>query len=325
MSAGAAGARRLVARAELEAVIDPLLDLADFREGARSGRLPSREDPALRGRLLGLADQSGRLQASVVERGGRVVAGHVAEQTTAGLAVRLLAVGPRRWTGFDRDEYVASLGPVSLPPDLPPLAEPRPAAGGLRGTLSRLRSRVWGWAWQERRMLLYRLPAREARSLEADPMPVNSIADLLAYVPGSRDGMTRRQFLRVCSERLEDGRDVFTVADDSRLLHSGWLVTEPGRLPLDPHFPFELEAGYAYLSDVFTDPSARGRGLHMRSLACRLSAGARLPGIEWIMNAVAPDNVVSRRNVERTGMRHYATITVRSRLGRTRTTRSAAP
>ena len=324
MTAGAAGARRLASRAELEAVIDPLLDLADFREGARSGRLPSRDDPALRGGLLQLAAELSRFDAAVVERDGRVVAGHVAERTTQGLAMRLLAVGPRRWAGFDRDDYLASLGPVQLPPPPPPAAEEPPPARGLRKRLSELRWAAQRWAWDERTLLLYRMSAAEARRLDAEPMPVNAIRDLLAYVPGSRDGITRRQFLDICLERLEDGRDVFTVADGSRLLHSGWLVTAPGRLPLDPYVPFELPPGYAYLSDVFTDPAARGRGLHARSLACRLSAGARHPGIEWIMSAVAPGNAASPRNVERLGLRHYATVGLRSRLGRARSLRSAA-
>lgn len=324
MTAGAAGARRLASRAELEAVIDPLLDLADFREGARSGRLPSRDDPGLRGRLLQLATGVPGFDAAVVERAGRVVAGHVAERTAQGLAVRLLAVAPRRWAGFDRDEYLASLGPAKLPAPLPALEEPVPAHG-LRKALSELRWTAQRWVWHERRLMLYRMPAAEARRLAAEPMAVNAIRDLLAYVPGSRDGFTRRQFLGICLERLEDGRDVFTVADGSRLLHSGWLVTAPGRLPLDPHVPFDLPPGYAYLSDVFTDPSARGRGLHARSLACRLSAGARHPGIDWIMSAVAPDNAASRRNVERMGLRHYETVGLRLRLGRARSLRSAAP
>ena len=323
MTAGAAGARRLASRAELEAVIDPLLDLADFREGARSGRLPSRDDPGLRGELLQLAADRSRFDAAVVERAGRVVAGHVAERTAQGLAVRLLAVGPSRWAGFAQDEYLASLGPVQLRP--PPATEEPAPARGLRKRLSELRWAAQRWAWDERTLLLYRMSAAEARGLDAEPMPVNAIRDLLAYVPGSRDGITRRQFLGICLERLEDGRDVFTVADGSRLLHSGWLVTAPGRLPLDPYVPFDLPPGYAYLSDVFTDPAARGRGLHARSLACRLSAGARHPGIEWIMSAVAPGNAASRRNVERLGLRRYATVGVRSRLGRARSLRSAAP
>ena len=323
MTAGAAGARRLASRAELEAVIDPLLDLADFREGARSGRLPSRDDPGLRGELLQLAADRSRFDAAVVERAGRVVAGHVAERTAQGLAVRLLAVGPSRWAGFAQDEYLASLGPVQLRP--PPATEEPAPARGLRKRLSELRWAAQRWAWDERTLLLYRMSAAEARGLDAEPMPVNAIRDLLAYVPGSRDGITRRQFLGICLERLEDGRDVFTVADGSRLLHSGWLVTAPGRLPLDPYVPFDLPPGYAYLSDVFTDPAARGRGLHARSLACRLSAGARHPGIEWIMSAVAPGNAASRRNVERMGLRHYQTVGVRLRLGRARSLRSAAP
>lgn len=323
MTAGAAGARRLDGRAALEAVLDPLLDLADFMEGARSGRLPSREDPVLRGRLLGLTADPARFDAAVVERDGRVVAGHVAERTGQGLALRLLAVGPRRWAGLGLDEYLASLGPAQLPP--PAAAEEPVPAPGLRKALSELRWSVQRWAWDERTLLLYRIPATEARRLSAEPMPVNALGDLLAYVPGSRDGFTRRQFLGICLERLEDGRDVYTVADGSRLLHSGWLVTAPGRLPLDPYVPFELPPGYAYLSDVFTDPSARGRGLHARSLACRLSAGARHPGIEWIMSAVAPGNAASRRNVERLGLRHYETVSLRLRLGRARSLRSAAP
>ena len=40
------------------------------------------------------------------------------------------------------------------------------------------------------------------------------------------------------------------------------------------------------------------------------------------MVAVAPENTISRRNVERVGMRHYETIAVRSRLGRERVERS---
>lgn len=317
---------------ELESVLPSLLDLHDFREGARTGRLPSREHPALREELLALAKRPSELHAGVVERNGQVVAGHVARTSDGMLHVLLAARSPVRQDLVSAEAYLTALADsgaagvsrIKLGADAQALAavppEPQTATmatgPSLRARLSSARWTAQNWLWSDTALVLCRVSAGEVRRRAAvEPMAENRIADLLDYEPGSREGMGRQQMLSTWLQRLEAGFSVFTVADESLLLHSSWLRFGSGGLPLDTHFAIPLPGDAAYLFDDFTDVRARGRGLHLRGIEHRLQVGAAAPGIEWLIISALASNEASLRNIVRAGMRPFSTIHKRSRMG----------
>lgn len=156
---------------------------------------------------------------------------------------------------------------------------------------------------------------------------IDQPADLERYADGARDGMSRPELLALFRRRLTEGWHVVTRVDDGRLIHAGWWLGpdavahagQEGRLPLDPLYPIRLDPGTAFLSDGWTDPVARGQGLHPASLALRAALAAREPGTKALATAVLASNPVSRRNLERAGFVPKASVHARTLLGRRQT------
>jgi RimJ/RimL family protein N-acetyltransferase len=137
----------------------------------------------------------------------------------------------------------------------------------------------------------------------------------MSYVDGSRDGMTRQEFLATAIARLQDGRLVYTVSEGGRLKHSCWLIPKPGRLPVDPFHPVLQPPRTAVLSDAFTVPSERGRGLQRQGLHWRLQQARAFASIESIMSYVIGTNDASRRNLEKAGFVHVGSLHTLRRFG----------
>jgi RimJ/RimL family protein N-acetyltransferase len=138
----------------------------------------------------------------------------------------------------------------------------------------------------------------------------------MSYVDGSRDGMTRQEFLATALARLQDGRLVYTVSEGGQLRHSCWLIPKPGHLPVDPFHPVSQPARTAVLADAFTDPSARGRGLQRQGLHWRIQEARSVNAIESIISYVIAANVASRRNLEKVGFVHVGSLHTVRRFGR---------
>jgi GNAT superfamily N-acetyltransferase len=126
--------------------------------------------------------------------------------------------------------------------------------------------------------------------------------DLLLVEP--RDGQTYEAMIAAYDRRLAEGWHVVTQVEDGRLLHSAWWVDPDvvaragvnGRLPLDPYWPLAPGAA-AYLGDDYTVPSARGRGLHRRSIAARMA----LAKGDVVTCAILGQNHASQRNYRALG------------------------
>lgn len=305
-----------------------LLDFHDFREGARTGRLPARENAALRAELLSLVDDPRRGHVAVAERNGRIIAGHIARHEGGTLKVLVLARSPVRDDLVTENAYIAALerlrgtdGIMSI--DLATAGAKLPHSTQRsvtpRARLSSIRWRIQRRVWFDGELRLFRRPIEDVRRDESvAPMEKNSIADFLKYEVGSRDGMSRREFLHMQLERLEDGWTAYSVADETRLLNSRWAVRRIGRLPLDPIYDIPLPEDSVYFADVFTDPTARGKGLQLRGSRFAAHDAAGLPGVRWVIGSALPSNAASQRNVDRAGFRHFMTVFTRRRFGRQR-------
>lgn len=188
------------------------------------------------------------------------------------------------------------------------------------------RARRWAFDSESLLVCVRRVEAVPV-TLDFADLAVDSQADLEHYADGARDGIPRAELLALFGRRLSEGWRVVTRVDDGRLVHAGWwlgpdavaLAGQGGRLPLDPLYPIRLEPGTAFLSDGWTDPVARGRGLHPASLALRAALAAREPGTKALATAVLASNLVSRRNLERAGFVPTTAVHARTLLGRRRT------
>jgi hypothetical protein len=321
--------RRVLDPGELAPALASILDLADFREGARSGRLLSRESSVLRARLDHAA-AAGSLHVAIVERDGRLVAGHAGEWSDRGLELLVAGRSPLRGEAIDPEAYLAGLRALARTEGIRhieirdtaaaffdstspvPLAEPVPWRQRAARARWNLRQRLW--SSEEFRCYRLRL-ADYVPPLGNVPLNRNSLADLMDYAPGSRDGLSRQAFLAIALARLGDGRLVYTVAEGGRLLHSCWLIPKPGELPVDPDHAALQPSGAALLSDSFTDPSARGRGLQIRGILWRIHEARALDGVDAIMGYVIGTNRASRRNLEKTGFEHAGSLITICRLG----------
>jgi GNAT superfamily N-acetyltransferase len=69
------------------------------------------------------------------------------------------------------------------------------------------------------------------------------------------------------------------------------------------------------LWDTYTDPTARGRGLHKASMRARAQFAIEL-GASIVLVSVNGDNTPSRKNIEGSGFRYFGAMTRQWRVGR---------
>ena len=324
--------RRIDRRRELASTLATILELADFREGARSGRLPSRESSALQSRIDRAAD-AGSLHVAILERAGRLVAGHAAEKRDRQLEVFVAGRSAVQGEMVDPEAYVSALRDLAGADGINQVVIQNTAAGffttgglppaagaaelvpwGVRAARSGWQLRQRLWSSEEFRCYRLRL-ADYVSPTEVAPLKRNSLADLMSYVDGSREGMSRQEFLATALARLEDGRLVYTASEGGRLIHSCWLIPHPGKLPVDPYHPVFQPSGAAVLSDAFTDPAERGRGLQSQGLHWRIHEARSLTGIDSLISYVIATNKSSRSNLEKAGFVHVDSLHTVRRFG----------
>lgn len=228
--------------------------------------------------------------------------------------------GPGQVPGVELTSGALDLAPTSTPPS--DASAPPP----LRSRILEGRARLRRWLWHDEELRIYRQATASVDLAEPiEPLARNSIADLLKYEDGSRDGMSRQEFLRMALDRLEDGWTAYSISEDGLLLNSRWVVTRVGRLPLDPYHEIPLPRDAVYFADVFTDPRGRGRGFQIRGTRYCAQQAARLPGVRWIVAAVLGSNGRSIHNVEQAGYHHAASTFTRRRFGMERSWQANAP
>ncbi len=129
----------------------------------------------------------------------------------------------------------------------------------------------------------------------------DAIDDLMRYQP-QRGGTTRHEFLSDAMRRIEDGQHCYTYAEGGRLLHIAWFAAEPSKELACIALPgFELPEKCGLITDCYTFPHARRRGLGSASLAAMMRDAACVKDLRGSFIVVPAASRSARRVVERAG------------------------
>ncbi len=161
-----------------------------------------------------------------------------------------------------------------------------------------------------------------------DPVPVrcDDLCDLLKFRPAERWHETQA-FLSAALQRIERGEHVYTLADDHKLLHYGWLIDDQTHACfIEVQQGFEFPEHSAVLYDFYTDPDERGRGLYQRTIQRIIQdALQRIEGLRYVYISVLADNRPSRHVIEKLGFDYQCSLFLNRRFGRVTLTRSDGP
>jgi len=169
--------------------------------------------------------------------------------------------------------------------------------------------------WHDAEYRIYAYAAAEARKIESPGMMArDEISHLLMYQP-AEGWQTKKAFLDRSLRRLESGQHVYTYAENGRLLHYGWVEEDPETVfATEVHQEIHFPAGSAYLTDSYTFPDVRGRGMLQASLRQELYDAARTGGVETIFVGVLADNGPSRHVIEKVGFTYQFSAYERTRF-----------
>jgi CelD/BcsL family acetyltransferase involved in cellulose biosynthesis/RimJ/RimL family protein N-acetyltransferase len=184
--------------------------------------------------------------------------------------------------------------------------------GRIPGALARM---LLARLWETRELRVYRFPAEAARQLSYVPrLARNELRDLLAYAPVEAWQPTYREFLSSALERIEAGESVYTVAENGRLVHYGWVHQRRSTHLPEVSQRLELPEGSAVLYDFYTHPACRGRGFYQAALRQILAETAGAPQVRQLYIAVLANNRASRHSIEKVGFIHEKSLFRRARL-----------
>ncbi len=186
-------------------------------------------------------------------------------------------------------------------------------------TLAKLLRWLATYTWDEREFRVYAMDAeRAARLTGSETMARDKVSDLLRFRP-TETTETRRAFLSNALLGLGQGVHSYTLIERDLLVHVGWMIERQRK----SHFS-EVEQDFifppdcAVLYDAYTDPSARGRGLHQESIRQRLNSAARTQNTKKIFTCVLADNGPSRHVIEKMGFGYVCSLFQQRRFGRVR-------
>lgn len=166
-----------------------------------------------------------------------------------------------------------------------------------------------------------RIYAFDVEKIATLPQPnllnLDSIEDLLKYSPAEGWQFTKSEFHRICLERFEAGNHVYTLVENEKLLHYGWMLE---RQEVSHVFEvgqdFNLPPDSAVLFDYYTDPQARGRGLYYNSLLQGLHDAAKIPNTKQVFIGVLANNKPSRHVIEKLGFVYQGSLFKETFLGK---------
>jgi len=203
------------------------------------------------------------------------------------------------------------------------------AAIRARQKFSRLRARDIPWAllrrikklvYRQDEFRIYTYDVEKVRHLPAPKlMNRDDISDLLAYQPAESWQPPADKFLEEAVKNMEAGDHIYTRVEGGRLIHYGWLIDRQNK-------SFLSEVGQelfllpesAVLTNFYTHPQARGRGLYQSSLRQMLHDAATIRGTKQIYIGVLANNSPSRHVIEKVGFTYQYSFYRRWILGRTR-------
>ena len=173
--------------------------------------------------------------------------------------------------------------------------------------------------WTRTEIRFYRMPAFEARQrVRDDSVRESSLADLLCYEPVEAWQPSKQAFLNEAMSRIEKGVRVYSCSVDGVLAQYGWATIGPGKAYVpEVHCDFEYPPKSAVLSDHYTHPTFRGRGLGASCLARMLHDIGGIEDLEYVYASVRADDAEVRSIVENAGFQFQACIVRRKRFGST--------
>lgn len=175
------------------------------------------------------------------------------------------------------------------------------------------------WAWSDRYLLLLAIEAERAPVADPDDGFDCNNLEHLRYFRQTERWLPPEAFIAEARARIGAGLRLYTAVGDGVLLHYGWLVPLQERAEFSyVSQSYDFPPGTAVLFNAYTHPSARGSGLHERSMRRRVSDAAHLPGIRQIYTAIESHNAPSRAVAARTGFRCAEVLYEVSRFGAVR-------
>jgi GNAT superfamily N-acetyltransferase len=179
------------------------------------------------------------------------------------------------------------------------------------------------WAWSRDVYLIFRLDRATSaaeRFLAAEGAPVlrrDAAEDFLRYT-GSIRWRSRQAMMAEAVRRLGAGEHCYTHVEGGALLHFAWVQLNPDVMRVtEVGADFMPPPGTAFCYGSYTEPSARGRGLHRESLRQRVRDAFRM-GLDHVISGVAETNGPSRHNHEVLGFALDRRLVRRRLLGRSR-------
>jgi GNAT superfamily N-acetyltransferase len=115
--------------------------------------------------------------------------------------------------------------------------------------------------------------------------------------------------------RLAAGEHCYTLVTDEGLVHWAWLQVAPSTIhvtEVDMRISIPPRSGVGY--DAYTEPVARGRGLHKASLRARMRDAHAL-GLRRLICGVLATNAASRRSIGVAGLRPMRRLVRRRIMG----------
>ena len=174
--------------------------------------------------------------------------------------------------------------------------------------------------WRTLEMRIYSYDVKLAReSTVPQPMKRDCLPDLMAYQPAEPWQMRYNVFLKRALKGLEGGNHVYTCVEQGRLVHFGWLVERQQKSQLsEVGHDFYLPPDSAVLTDFYTHPAARGKGMYQQSLRQMLHDAALIPGTKHIFIGVLADNRPSRHVIEKVGFKYQFSFYASTIAGKTK-------
>jgi len=175
----------------------------------------------------------------------------------------------------------------------------------LRGAAGSLVRKTRAWIACRRELRFYSFDAGRANEIEVSvPVRCDSLEDLLLYQP---------------AEAWLPRENVYSLVEDGRLLHFGWLIERQTKsFAAEVHQEHAFPPDSAVLFGFYTVPDARGRGLYARSLRTIMRDAAAIPGTKKVFISVLADNAPSRHVIEKVGFTYEGSLFEEVRFGSAR-------
>jgi RimJ/RimL family protein N-acetyltransferase len=174
--------------------------------------------------------------------------------------------------------------------------------------------------WYTRELRVYCFTAERIAVL---PQPTllrrDCFADLAFYERTEAEQLPPDEYRAVARTRMARGEHLYTLVEADKLLHYGWLIERQTRgedAALGQVFFPPPDS--AVLTDYFTHPAARGRGLYYQSLCQVLHDARTLAHARQAYIYVFGHNRPSRHVIEKVGFEYVGSLCKERRLFVTR-------